>query len=50
MADCCIVPQVTNARRFACDLSHVPRVVAIFDHCMTLEAFVAAAPEAQAQG
>jgi maleylacetoacetate isomerase len=49
MADCCLVPQVTNARRFACDLSHVPRVVAIHEHCMSLPAFAAAAPDAQPQ-
>jgi maleylpyruvate isomerase len=44
LADCCLVPQVTNARRFHCKLDHVPRVVAIYDHCMTLEAFAKAAP------
>ena len=44
LADCCLVPQVTNARRFHCKLDHVPRVVAIYDHCMTVEAFALAAP------
>lgn len=44
LADCCLVPQVTNALRFACRLDHVPRVHAIYRHCMTLPEFAAAAP------
>ncbi|GAA4012903.1 maleylacetoacetate isomerase [Actimicrobium antarcticum] len=44
LADCCLVPQVFNAMRFDCNLAHVPRVVAIHDHCMTLDAFRRAAP------
>lgn len=47
LADCCLVPQVFNARRFACRLDHVPTVMRIFDRCMTLEAFQRAAPAAQ---
>lgn len=47
LADCCLVPQVFNARRFDCRLQHVPNVVRIADHCMTLDAFRRAAPEAQ---
>jgi maleylacetoacetate isomerase len=46
LADVCIVPQVANAHRFLCKLSHVPRVTALYDHCMTLPAFQRAAPEA----
>ena len=46
LADCCLVPQVTNARRFHCKLDHVPRVVAIYEHCMSLPAFAQAAPGA----
>jgi len=45
LADVCIVPQVANALRFACKLSHVPRVRALYDHCMTQPAFQRAAPE-----
>lgn len=48
LADCCLVPQVTNARRFACNLTHVPRVVAIFEHCMQLPAFAEVSPDAMA--
>lgn len=45
LADICIVPQVANALRFACKLSHVPRISQIYNHCMSLPAFQRAAPE-----
>jgi len=47
VADCCLVPQVFNARRFGCDLAAMPTVLRIADHCAGLEAFRRAAPEAQ---
>lgn len=47
IADICLVPQVANARRFACDLGACPTVVAIDVHCRALAPFQAAAPEAQ---
>jgi len=47
LADCCLVPQVFNARRFGCRLDHVPTVVRIDAECRTLPAFAAAAPENQ---
>ena len=47
LADCCLVPQVFNARRFGCDLSAMPTVLRIADTCAGLEAFGRAAPEAQ---
>lgn len=47
LADCCLVPQVFNAKRFECNLTQVPKIVAIHDHCMTLDAFRRAAPVAQ---
>jgi len=47
LADCCLVPQVFNARRFGCDLSAMPTVLRIADTCAGLEAFRRAAPEAQ---
>ena len=47
LADCCLVPQVFNARRFGCRLDHVPTVVRIDAECRTLPPFVAAAPENQ---
>jgi maleylpyruvate isomerase len=47
LADCCLVPQVYNGRRLKCDLSNVPRLVAIDEACRALPAFAQAAPEAQ---
>ena len=47
LADCCLVPQIYNARRFKSDLSKVPRLVAIDEACRALPAFANAAPEAQ---
>ena len=47
LADCCLVPQVFNARRFGCNLDHVPTVVRIDAECRTLPAFASAAPENQ---
>ena len=47
LADCLLVPQVYNARRFNVTLDNFPKLVAAADHCNTLGAFVAAAPEAQ---
>jgi maleylacetoacetate isomerase len=47
MADCCLIPQVFNARRLNCDLSALPNVSRIFEHCMLLSAFQRAAPERQ---
>ncbi len=45
MADCVLVPQIFNARRFDCRLDHVPNVMRVFDACMALEAFEATRPE-----
>ena len=47
IADCCLVPQVFNAQRYACDLAPYPRIMALFDQCMQLEAFIAAQPSRQ---
>jgi maleylacetoacetate isomerase len=47
LADICLVPQMYNARRFKCDLSAMPRLVAIDEACRKLATFVKAAPEAQ---
>ena len=47
LADICLVPQLANARRFGCDLSSFPALTAIEAYCMTLPAFVNAAPEKQ---
>jgi maleylacetoacetate isomerase len=46
LADCVLVPQVFNARRFDCRLDHVPQVMRVFDACMALPAFEATQPKA----
>ena len=46
LADCVLVPQIFNARRFACRLDDVPTVMRVFDACMALPAFQAAQPSA----
>jgi maleylacetoacetate isomerase len=47
LADCCLVPQLYNARRYACDLSGFPRIIEIEQHCLQLTAFLTAGPENQ---
>ena len=47
-ADCCLVPQVFNARRFGLDLESFPTVKRIAEHCDTLASFQAAHPDRQA--
>ena len=47
MADCCLVPQLYNARRFECDLSGYPTLTAIEARCLALPAFRDAQPELQ---
>jgi len=46
LADCVLVPQIFNARRFDCRLDHVPHVMRVFDACMRLDAFDKTRPEA----
>lgn len=46
MADCCLVPQIFNAQRFDCDLTNLPRTMAVFEACMKLDAFQKAQPSA----
>lgn len=47
IADCCLVPQIFNAQRFACDLSAYPTAMRIFAECMKLDAFQRAQPSRQ---
>ncbi len=44
LADCCLVPQIFNAKRFACELAGYPRTMAAFDACMDHPAFAQAQP------
>jgi maleylacetoacetate isomerase/maleylpyruvate isomerase len=46
LADCCLVPQIFNARRFDCRTDHVPQVMRVFDACMKLDAFAKTQPSA----
>jgi len=47
MADCCLVPQLANARRFKVPLQAYPQLCRIEAACLQLEAFQRAAPERQ---
>ena len=44
LADCCLVPQIFNGKRFDVDFDGLPRTMAAFDACMQLEAFQHAQP------
>jgi maleylacetoacetate isomerase len=44
LADCCLVPQIFNGKRFNVDFSGLPRTMAAFDACMALPAFQQAQP------
>lgn len=46
LADLCLVPQIFNARRFAADLTGLPRTMAAFDASMALPAFQQSQPTA----
>lgn len=48
MADCCLVPQVFNAKRYECDLAPYPTIVRLFDESMKLDAFSSTQPSKQA--
>jgi len=47
IAECCLIPQLYNARRFGCDLSKVPRLLKVEQACEKLEAFQLAHPSVQ---
>jgi maleylacetoacetate isomerase len=47
LADCCLLPQLYNARRFSVDLSGYPAILCIEAACQALEAFDRARPENQ---
>ncbi|MBX9959035.1 MAG: maleylacetoacetate isomerase [Burkholderiaceae bacterium] len=44
LADCCLVPQIFNARRFETNLEGLPLTLAAFDACMRHPAFQQAQP------
>ena len=47
MADCCLVPQLANARRVNSDLSGMPTLLRIEENCAQLDAFTEAQPARQ---
>jgi len=47
LADCCLVPQVANSQRVQLSLDAYPAIARIYDNCVQLPAFAAAAPAAQ---
>ena len=48
MADCCLIPQLYNARRFQVDVQSYPLLRRVEASCLALQAFQKAAPEQQA--
>ncbi len=47
IADCCLIPQLTSARRFGVDLAPFTRLLAIEERCLALPAFANAVPDQQ---
>ena len=47
MADCCLVPQIFNAKRYQSDLTPYPATMRVFEACMKLDAFDRAQPSKQ---
>lgn len=47
LADCLLVPQVYNAKRFKIDMKPFEKVMEINDRCLTLTDFIKASPEKQ---
>ncbi len=47
LADCCLIPQLVNARRFDTPLQAFPTLLRIEASCLALEAFARAAPAVQ---
>jgi len=47
LADCCLIPQIYNARRFNVALDTYPRLLEIDAHCNALDEFASAVPERQ---
>lgn len=47
LADCCLIPQLFNARRYNTALDHLPKILRVEKTCETLAAFAAAHPSRQ---
>ncbi len=46
LADVCLIPQVYSALRFECAMDRYPIIQSIHAHCMGIEAFEKASPDA----
>jgi maleylacetoacetate isomerase len=47
LADCCLIPQIANSRRFNTPLVSFPTIQRIEKACLSLDAFAKAAPQLQ---
>lgn len=47
IADCCLIPQLTSARRFGVDITKHALLLGIEERCLALPAFADAAPDKQ---
>lgn len=47
LADCCLIPQIANSRRFDTPLKAFPTIRRIEQACLALDAFAKAAPQLQ---
>ena len=47
LADCCLIPQIANSRRFHTPLEAFPTIRRIEEACLALDAFAKAAPQLQ---
>ena len=47
LADCCLVPQIFNAKRYNSELTPYPATMRVFENCMKLESFDRAQPAKQ---
>jgi maleylacetoacetate isomerase len=47
LADCCLIPQIANSRRFDTPLDTFPTIRRIEETCLALDAFAKAAPQLQ---
>lgn len=46
LAECCLIPQIFNAQRFAVNLQGLPRLMGVVERCNALPAFEKAHPSA----
>ena len=47
IADCCLIPQLTSARRFGVDITKFTLLLGIEERCLAMPAFTNAAPDRQ---